>query len=80
MSKAKEEATPSSMLFLFVGAIAIALAPFFPEPHLFGKIRWVMGGAVGMGVQDWFDLLMHGLPITLLTLWTLWKFVIKAKG
>jgi len=80
MASPREEATPSSMLFMFIGAIALALAPFTPEPHLFGKVRWVMGGAVGMGLQDWFDLLMHGLPITLLTLWALWKFVAKAKG
>ncbi len=80
MSASKEEASSSSMLFLFVAAIGLALAPFTPEPHLFGKLRWVMGGAEGMGIQDWFDLLMHGLPITLLTFWSLWKFVAKVRG
>lgn len=44
-------------------AFFLALAPFFPEPHLVGKIRWVMGGGIGMNAQDYFDLLLHGLPI-----------------
>ena len=43
-------------------SLTLGLAPFFPEPHLFGKLRWVAGGAVGMGAMDWFDLLLHGLP------------------
>ena len=80
MSIQKEEASSSSMLFMFIAAIGLALAPFRPEPHLFGKIRWVMGGAEGMGAKDWFDLLMHGLPITLVTLWALWKFVAKLRS
>jgi hypothetical protein len=42
------------------------LAPFFPEPHLFGKIRWIMGGAVGMTSMDWFDFVMHAAPVALL--------------
>lgn len=43
-------------------SLTLGLAPFTPEPHLFGKIRWVAGGAEGMGLMDWFDLLMHGTP------------------
>ena len=42
----------------------LAMAPFYPEPHLFGKIKWVLGGAEGMQQVDWLDLLMHGGPIT----------------
>ncbi|WP_317163102.1 hypothetical protein [Rudanella paleaurantiibacter] len=38
------------------------MAPFVPEPHLLGKLRWVLGGAVGMQLVDWGDLLMHGAP------------------
>lgn len=48
-------------LSLFLG-----LAPFFPEPHLVGKFRWVAGGAVGMGAMDWLDLVWHAWPIILL--------------
>ncbi len=50
-------------------SLALALAPFYPEPHLFGKIRWVMGGAVGMQPMDWFDLVLHGGPMLVTLFW-----------
>lgn len=53
------------MRALVVSALACAtlgLAPFRPEPHVWGKLRWVMGGADGMGARDWFDLALHGAP------------------
>lgn len=46
--------------------LTLGLAPFFPEPHLWGKIRWIMGGAKGMALMDWFDVLLHGFPYVLL--------------
>jgi hypothetical protein len=46
--------------------LTLGLAPFFPEPHLWGKLKWVAGGAVGMGPMDWFDLFFHGFPFLLL--------------
>ena len=46
--------------------LTLGLAPFLPEPHILGKIRWVAGGAVGMGPADWFDLVFHGFPWILL--------------
>ncbi len=33
------------------------------EPHIFGKINWVAGGAVQMNTMDWLDLAMHGSAI-----------------
>ena len=42
--------------------LTLGLAPFFPEPHLWGKIKWIVGGAKGMGIMDWFDVLLHGSP------------------
>jgi len=48
--------------FVLMACLTMGLAPFFPEPHVLGKIRWVLGGANGMGMMDWGDLLMHGLP------------------
>lgn len=45
-----------------LASLTLGLAPFLPEPHLFGKIKWVLGGAEGMQVMDWFDLAMHGAP------------------
>lgn len=46
--------------------LTLGLAPFFPEPHIWGKLKWVAGGAVGMQPIDWFDLVFHGLPWLLL--------------
>ena len=43
-------------------SLTLGLAPFFPEPHIVGKLRWVAGGGNGMGIQDYGDLLMHGIP------------------
>ena len=51
---------------IVLGCLTLGLAPFFPEPHLWGKLKWVLGGASGMQLIDWFDLLMHGLPFILL--------------
>ena len=49
-----------------LGSLTLGLAPFFPEPHILGKIQWIMGGAVGMQTIDWFDFLFHGAPWFLL--------------
>lgn len=46
--------------------LTLGLAPFLPEPHLLGKIKWIAGGAVGMTLKDWFDVLLHGFPFLLL--------------
>ena len=46
--------------------LTLGLAPFFPEPHLWGKIKWVIGGSKDMQLMDWFDILLHGLPWILL--------------
>jgi hypothetical protein len=43
-------------------SLTLGLAPFVPEPHLWGKLRWIAGGAVGMQPMDWFDVLQHGAP------------------
>lgn len=43
--------------------LTLGLAPFFPEPHVWGKVKWVAGGAVGMQLMDWLDFLFmdfHG--------------------
>lgn len=43
-------------------SLSLGLAPFYPEPHLFGKIKWISGGGAGMKLIDYGDLLMHGAP------------------
>ena len=62
---------------VILACLTLGLAPFFPEPHILGKIRWVAGGAVGMQPVDWFDLLQHGLPWVLLGRLILLKFLLK---
>lgn len=52
-------------LFL-LASMTLGLAPFTPEPHLWGKLKWIAGGGVGMQAQDWFDTIMHGTPWLLL--------------
>lgn len=46
--------------------LTLGLAPFFPEPHIWGKVKWIMGGANGMAIMDWFDVVFHGFPFILL--------------
>ncbi|AKA35815.1 hypothetical protein [Flagellimonas lutaonensis] len=51
---------------IIVLCITLGLAPFFPEPHIWGKIKWIAGGAAGMQAMDWFDVIFHGFPFVLL--------------
>ena len=46
--------------------LTLGLAPFFPEPHIVGKIKWIIGGSNGMQPMDWFDVVLHGFPFILL--------------
>ena len=54
-------------------SLTIGLAHFFPEPHIWGKLRWIAGGANGMQPMDWFDVALHGLP----WLWLIIMLIIK---
>ncbi len=49
-------------LMIAAACLTLGLAPFTPEPHIFGKIRWILGGAEGMSLLDWWDTIMHGAP------------------
>lgn len=46
--------------------LTLGMAPFFPEPHIWGKFKWILGGARGMVFMDWFDVLLHGFPFIML--------------
>jgi len=46
--------------------LTLGMAPFLPEPHIWGKLKWIAGGANGMQLIDWFDTVMHGFPFVLL--------------
>ncbi|GAA0891788.1 hypothetical protein GCM10009122_14670 [Fulvivirga kasyanovii] len=56
------------IVFALILALTLGLAPFLPEPHLIGKLRWVFGGAEGMQAMDYFDLVLHGFPWVLLVI------------
>nr|WP_299415952.1 hypothetical protein [uncultured Emticicia sp.] len=60
------KATLNNWKLWLVVSLTLGLAPFVPEPHLIGKLRWLMGGAIGMKPIDWFDLVQHGFPFVLL--------------
>ena len=49
--------------------LTLGLAPFSPEPHIWGKLKWIAGGAEGMGFMDWWDVVLHGFPWALLIIW-----------
>ncbi|WP_323755860.1 hypothetical protein [Roseivirga sp.] len=51
-----------SLKLAIVLVLTLGLAPYTPEPHIWGKIKWVMGGANGMQIMDYFDLVLHGTP------------------
>jgi hypothetical protein len=44
--------------------LTLGLAPFFPEPHIVEKLRFVAQGRLSKPI-DIFDLLMHALPFVL---------------
>ena len=46
--------------------LTLGLAPYSPEPHIWGKLKWILGGASGMNFSDWFDVFLHGTPFILL--------------
>ena len=52
--------------FIIMACLTLGLAPLVPEPHIWGKVRWILGGAKGMALMDWADFLMHGIPWMLL--------------
>lgn len=60
---------------LVVISIMLGLAPFQPEPHLWEKLKMLGNGTLTAPI-DIFDLLMHGLPVTLLLL----KLVFQKKA
>lgn len=47
---------------IILACVTLGLAPFVPEPHIVGKVRWILGGGRGMAWIDWWDTLQHGAP------------------
>lgn len=42
-------------------SLLLGLAPFFPEPHIWEKLKMLADGTLSKPI-DIFDLLMHGAP------------------
>ena len=53
------------ILPLVMVALVLGLAPFFPEPHLWQKLKMLFSGELSRPI-DIFDLLMHGTPAIIL--------------
>lgn len=66
------------LVWLSVIAGWLALAPFFPEPHLWEKLKMLAAGTLTRPI-DIFDLLMHAVPLALLA-WRLVRQARQAKG
>lgn len=54
-----------------LASLTLGLAPFAPEPHIWGKLKWIATGGAFNGDQpmqfmDWFDVVLHGTPWVML--------------
>jgi hypothetical protein len=53
------------LMQLVLITVLLGLAPFFPEPHLWEKLKMLANGTL-VRPLDIFDLLMHASPIPFL--------------
>lgn len=54
------------LIALVIGTLALGLAPFTPEPHLWEKLKMLANGTLVRPI-DIFDLVMHAsLPLLLI--------------
>lgn len=68
-----------NLRFALLASLSLGLMPFFPEPHIWGKLKWIAGGANGMELLDWGDALMHGAPWLLLIFFGVKELLKKTK-
>jgi hypothetical protein len=54
------------VLPLLVIGLILGLSPFYPEPHLWEKLKMLSEGTL-TSPPDIFDLVMHGIPVLLVT-------------
>ncbi len=64
-----------SLPLIVLACATLGLAPFFPLPHVWEKLRMLIAGELGKPV-DIFDMLMHAAPFMVLVL----KLVRMARG
>jgi hypothetical protein len=53
--------------FIVAFAVLLGLAPFVPEPHLWGKLKMLFAGTLARPI-DVVDLFWHGAPLVVLGL------------
>ena len=53
------------IFMLVIISFFLGMAPIFPEPHLWEKLKMLAAGELARPL-DIFDLLMHGTPLLLL--------------
>ncbi|PWV97680.1 hypothetical protein DFR52_106204 [Hoeflea marina] len=46
---------------VIIACLTLGLAPFFPEPHIWEKLKMLASGTLGKPI-DILDLLMHASP------------------
>ena len=46
---------------VIIACLTLGLAPFFPEPHIWEKLKMLFAGTLHRPI-DIFDLLLHGAP------------------
>ncbi len=49
---------------VIIACLTLGLAPFFPEPHIWEKLKMLFSGTLSRPI-DIFDFLMHGAPFLL---------------
>ena len=63
--------------FWGIASLTLGLAPFYPEPHIVGKVQWILGGGEGMQFMDWFDVVLHGTPWVMFCISLVKSFLLK---
>ena len=56
-----------SFPLLIIACLTLGLAPFFPEPHVWEKIKMLFAGELTRPI-DIFDFILHGIPWLLLVM------------
>jgi hypothetical protein len=59
---------------VIIGGVALALAPFSPEPHLWEKLKMWQAGTLNRPI-DIFDLALHAAGLVLIVLKGMRMFV-----
>lgn len=67
-----------SLTIFVIVALTLGLSPFFPEPHIWEKLKMLAAGTLVRPV-DMLDLALHGLPWVLLAL-KLARMVLRRRG